>query len=161
MFLVGRGESSNRIVTSTPQYWGVQKRASAVSLNLHKGLYCTEETNTVGLPRQPKNEEISEPEKFLGCGSTTFHQPDRRLREITLYFVHCSTLHKAKRKKQKCLCWALPLFVSIESLLISWTSLVAQHVKNLPAVWETLVHSLGLEDPWRREQLYIQHRSYC
>ena len=29
----------------------------------------------------------------------------------------------------------------------SWASLVTQLVKNLPAMWETLVRSLGLEDP--------------
>ena len=29
----------------------------------------------------------------------------------------------------------------------SWASLVAQAVKNLPAVWETWVQSLGWEDP--------------
>ena len=28
-----------------------------------------------------------------------------------------------------------------------WTSLVAQLVKNLPAMWETWVRSLGWEDP--------------
>ena len=28
-----------------------------------------------------------------------------------------------------------------------WASLVAQLVKNLPAVWDTLVQSLGREDP--------------
>ena len=32
-------------------------------------------------------------------------------------------------------------------LQYSWTSLVAQLVKNLPAVWETWVRSLGWEDP--------------
>ena len=32
-------------------------------------------------------------------------------------------------------------------LLYSWASLVAQLVKNLPAVWETWVQSLGWEDP--------------
>ena len=31
--------------------------------------------------------------------------------------------------------------------LFYWTSLVAQLVKNLPAVWETWVPSLGWEDP--------------
>ena len=30
---------------------------------------------------------------------------------------------------------------------LSWASLVAQLVKNLPAVWETWVRSLGWEDP--------------
>ena len=29
----------------------------------------------------------------------------------------------------------------------SWASLVAQTVKNLPAIWETWVRSLGWEDP--------------
>ena len=35
----------------------------------------------------------------------------------------------------------------------SWVSLVAQLVKNLPAMWETWVRSLGWEDPRRRERL--------
>ena len=38
-------------------------------------------------------------------------------------------------------------------LQYSWTSLVAQLVKNPPAMQETLVGSLGWEDPWRRERL--------
>ena len=32
-----------------------------------------------------------------------------------------------------------------------WTYLVAQMVKNLPAVWETWVRSLGWEDPLEKE----------
>ena len=32
-------------------------------------------------------------------------------------------------------------------LQYSWASLVAQMVKNLPAMWETWVQSLGWEDP--------------
>ena len=32
-------------------------------------------------------------------------------------------------------------------LQYSWASLVAQMVKNLPAIWETWVRSLGWEDP--------------
>ena len=32
-------------------------------------------------------------------------------------------------------------------LQYSWDSLVAQTVKNLPAIWETWVRSLGWEDP--------------
>ena len=35
----------------------------------------------------------------------------------------------------------------------SWASCVAQLVKNLPAMWETWVQSLGWEDTWRRERL--------
>ena len=32
-------------------------------------------------------------------------------------------------------------------LQYSWTSLVTQTVKNLPAMWETWVQSLGWDDP--------------
>ena len=32
-------------------------------------------------------------------------------------------------------------------LQYSWASLVAQLVKNLPAMWETWVQSLGWQDP--------------
>ena len=39
------------------------------------------------------------------------------------------------------------------ALQYSWTSLVAQLVKNLPAMLETWVRSLGWKDPWRREHL--------
>ena len=35
-------------------------------------------------------------------------------------------------------------------LQYSWTSLVAQLVKNLPAMWETWVWSLGWEDPLKK-----------
>ena len=35
---------------------------------------------------------------------------------------------------------------------ISWASLVAQLVKNLPAMWETWVQSLGWEDPLEKGQ---------
>ena len=34
----------------------------------------------------------------------------------------------------------------------SWASLVAQLVKNLPAVWETWVRSLGWEDPLEKKK---------
>ena len=36
-------------------------------------------------------------------------------------------------------------------LQYSWASLVAQTVKNLPAMWETWVQSLGWEDPLEKE----------
>ena len=35
-------------------------------------------------------------------------------------------------------------------LQYSWASLVTQMVKNLPAVWETWVQSLGWEDPFEK-----------
>ena len=34
----------------------------------------------------------------------------------------------------------------------SWASLVAQLVKNLPAMWETWVQFLGCEDPLEKEK---------
>ena len=34
-----------------------------------------------------------------------------------------------------------------------WASLVAQLVKNLPAMWETWVQSLGWEDPLEKGRL--------
>ena len=34
----------------------------------------------------------------------------------------------------------------------SWASLVAQLVKNPPAMWETCVQSLGWEDPLEKEK---------
>ena len=37
--------------------------------------------------------------------------------------------------------------------LVSPTSLIAQLVKNLPAMQETLAQFLGREDPWRRNRL--------
>ena len=37
-------------------------------------------------------------------------------------------------------------------LQYSWASLVAQLVKNLPAMWETWVRSLGWEDPLEKGQ---------
>ena len=36
-------------------------------------------------------------------------------------------------------------------LQYSWASLVALLVKNLPAIWETWVQSLGQEDPLEKE----------
>ena len=33
---------------------------------------------------------------------------------------------------------------------IKWASLVAQVVKNLPAMWKTRVQSLGWEDPLKK-----------
>ena len=36
-------------------------------------------------------------------------------------------------------------------VICAWASLVAQMVKNLPAVQETLVRALGQEDPLEKE----------
>ena len=37
-------------------------------------------------------------------------------------------------------------------LQYSWASLVAQLVKNLPAMWETWVRSLGWDDPLEKRK---------
>ena len=39
-------------------------------------------------------------------------------------------------------------------LQYSWASLVAQLVKNLPAMQETWVRSLGWKIPWKRDGVY-------
>ena len=46
-----------------------------------------------------------------------------------------------------------PALSSSEQSALTRASLVAQLVKNLPAVRETLVRFLGQEDPWRRDRL--------
>ena len=46
-----------------------------------------------------------------------------------------------------CVCvYALGMYIYI----YIWASLIAQSVKNLSAMQETQVRSLGQEDPWRR-----------
>ena len=45
------------------------------------------------------------------------------------------------------------------ALQCSWASLVAQLVKNPPAMRETWVRSLGWEDPQRREKGKATHSS--
>ena len=39
----------------------------------------------------------------------------------------------------------------MDMYIIWWTSLVAQMVKNLPAMQKTMVRSLGWEDPLEKE----------
>jgi len=39
------------------------------------------------------------------------------------------------------------VYIYIQRYTSTWASLVAQRVKNLPAMWETWVQSLGWEDP--------------
>ena len=50
---------------------------------------------------------------------------------------------------------AAPLVLADIAQPLSWASLVTQIVKNLPAMQETWVQSLGQEDPWRRKWLPI------
>ena len=39
----------------------------------------------------------------------------------------------------------------VSSYISTWASLVAQTVKNLPAMQKTWIQSLGWKDPWRKE----------
>ena len=41
----------------------------------------------------------------------------------------------------------MKVYIYIQRYTSTWASLVAQRVKNLPAMWETWVQSLGWEDP--------------
>ena len=47
-----------------------------------------------------------------------------------------------------CCLWSQTAQIHIQ-LPLNWVSLVGQLVKNLPAMWETWVQSLGWEDPGR------------
>ena len=65
---------------------------------------------------------------------------------------------KLERLEELCMAnfilWIEPKNFSVCYPLVTvGTSLVAQMVKNPPAMQETWVHFLGWEDPWRRERL--------
>ena len=49
------------------------------------------------------------------------------------------------------------VFVKIYGSIYSWASLVAQLVKNLPAIRETWVRSLGWEDPLEKGKATHSH----
>ena len=48
---------------------------------------------------------------------------------------------------------SMNLFLFCTQIHLHWASIVAQTVKNLPAVQETQVRSLGREDPLEKEWL--------
>ena len=48
-------------------------------------------------------------------------------------------------------CWGKAQLVNSIFFILIRASLVAQMVKNLPAIWETWVQSLGQEDPLEKE----------
>ena len=62
----------------------------------------------------------------------------------------CRAMHKKKRniEGQDFLCILDKTKQS--EIHVSWASLVAQLVKNPPAVWETWLRSLGWEDPLKK-----------
>ena len=45
----------------------------------------------------------------------------------------------------------LNLFGSFSGFILLWSSLMAQMIKNMPAMQETQVQSLGREDPLKKE----------
>ena len=58
---------------------------------------------------------------------------------------------REKKMDMRELCSALPDITAFIFKIIYLFILVVQTVKNLPAMQETKVQSLGWEDPWRRE----------
>ena len=54
-------------------------------------------------------------------------------------------------KKRNVLCICSTLFKT-NPLQYSWASLMAQLVKNLPAMWETWIQSLDWEDPLEKRK---------
>ena len=65
-----------------------------------------------------------------------FTIPDRRTANVFCLQPHCTLIHRHLRTHK-----LNPIFTCF------WASLVAQLVKNPPAMWETWVQSLGWEDP--------------
>ena len=49
--------------------------------------------------------------------------------------------------------WCFSFFFILSVSPLVGASLIAQLVKNLPSLQETLVRFLGQEDPWRRDRL--------
>ena len=77
--------------------------------------------------------------RFLSLSGPTEGGLSGELQASSMAVRHlCDTPHTPT------LSWHIPFSAFI---LVIWTSLVAQLVKNLPAMWETWVPSLGWEGP--------------
>ena len=68
----------------------------------------------------------------------------------------CAAIHGVAKSQTRLndwsdLVWDRVLITTISTMLLLWASLVAQMVKNLPAVQETWVQTLGQEDPLEKE----------
>ena len=80
--------------------------------------------------------------------------PDARWLASDIYSIYCIMKHRkialAHRSKMlfgvNC-CLYGSFYGGYKDTLVSWTSLVAQLVKNQPAMWETWIQFLGWEDP--------------
>ena len=71
--------------------------------------------------------------------------------EKIMYPSHSNQIKKKKRdpnwKKRRKICHSMQTCYYIEKTLrTQWASLVAQMVKNPPAIWKTQVQSLGQEN---------------
>ena len=64
----------------------------------------------------------------------------------TQELLELTTVNTAEEKRERVLCRAL-----IVSVIFIWASLIAQMVKNLPAMQEPRVQSPGQEDPLEKE----------
>jgi len=60
---------------------------------------------------------------------------------LTQELLELTTVNTAREKRERVFCRALTV-----SVIFIWASLIAQMVKNLPAMQETRVQSLGQED---------------
>ena len=79
---------------------------------------------------------------------------------MSQYSMSKSFVNKGGKMLMNLEAWKNPLahnyYISLcvyAGVCFFWASLVAQMVKNLLAIQETWVQSLGQEDPWRREWL--------
>ena len=71
--------------------------------------------------------------------------------QILINYAHClCLLHFLVPQEGLNICW-VNIRVVEPCVLGKWASLVAQSLKNLPAVQETQVRSLGWEDPLEKE----------
>ena len=72
---------------------------------------------------------------------------------IQSYARHSPFLFIDKMKKAEAIYSDLAIARESATFWASLVALVAQLVKNLPAMWETWGRILGWEDPWGRERL--------
>ena len=65
----------------------------------------------------------------------------------------CSAVSDSDQQAPQSLAYQAPLARQVfrQKYWSRWVSLVAQPVKNLPAMWETQVQFLGLKDPLEKE----------
>ena len=118
VLLPGKSHGWRSLVGCSP--WGLEESDMTERLHFHFSLSCTGDGN--GNPLQ--------------C-SCLENPRDGGAWWAAVYGVAQSRTRLKQRSSSS----------SSNPLQYSWASLVAQLVKNLPAMWETWVRSLGWEDP--------------